>query len=68
MRRLVLGWKQCGHEKRLKARVMVYADDLVILCRGTAMRAKEEMQRIMTELKLTVNEKKTRIARVQEEC
>ena len=32
------GWKQCGHEKRLKARVVVYADDFVILCRGTAMR------------------------------
>jgi hypothetical protein len=31
------------------------------------MRAKEQMQRIMTALKLTVNEKKTRIARVPEE-
>ena len=67
MRRFVLGWKQCGHEKRLKARVVVYADDFVILCGGTAMRAKEQMQRIMTALKLTVNEKKTRIARVPEE-
>jgi RNA-directed DNA polymerase len=64
MRRFVLGWKQCGHEKRLKARVVVYADDFVILCRGTATRAKEQMQKIMTALKLTVNEKKTRIARV----
>ena len=62
MRRFVLGWKQCGHEKRLKARVVVYADDFVILCRGTATRAKEQMQKIMTALKLTVNEKKTRIA------
>ena len=51
MRRFVLGWKQCGHEKRLKARVVVYADDFVILCRGTAMRAKEQMQRIMTALR-----------------
>jgi len=31
------------------------------------MRAKEQMQRIMTALKLTVNEKKTRIARVPKE-
>ena len=31
------------------------------------MRAKEQMQKIMTALKLTVNEKKTRIARVPEE-
>jgi RNA-directed DNA polymerase len=67
MRRFVLAWKQFGHEKELKARVVVYADDFVILCRGTAMRAKEQMQRIMTALKLTVNEKKTRIARVPEE-
>ena len=27
------GLEQCGHEKRLKARVVVYADDFVILCR-----------------------------------
>ena len=67
MRRFVLGWKQSGQEKRLKARVVVYADDFVILCRGTAMQAKEQMQRIMIALKLTVNEKKTRIARVPEE-
>ena len=66
-RRFVLAWKQFGHEKELKARVVVYADDFVILCRGTAMRAKEQMQRIMTALKLTVNEKKTRIARVPKE-
>ena len=67
MRRFVLGWKQRGHEARLKARIVVYADDFVILCRGTATRAMEEMRKIMTALKLTVNEKKTRIARVPEE-
>ena len=43
------------------------ATHLVILCRGTATRAKEQMQKIMIALKLTVNEKKTRIARVPEE-
>jgi len=67
MRRFVLGWKQRGYEKHLKARVVVYADDFVILCRGNAVRAKEQMQKIMTALKLTVNEKKTRIAHVPEE-
>jgi RNA-directed DNA polymerase len=29
MRRFVLGWKQLGHEKRLKAYIINYADDLV---------------------------------------
>ncbi len=67
MRRFVLGWKQGGHQERLKARVVVYADDFVILCRGNAAQAKEQMGKIMKVLKLTVNEKKTRIARVPEE-
>ena len=34
MRRFVLGWKQLGHERRLRAYVVNYADDLVICCRG----------------------------------
>ena len=34
MRRFVLGWKKLGHEKRLKAYIVNYADDLVICCRG----------------------------------
>lgn len=67
MRRFVLGWKQRGCEAQLKARVVVYADDFVILCRGTAAQAREQMQKIMSALKLTVNDNKTRIARVPEE-
>src|SRR5499433_308268 len=33
MRRFVLGWKKFGHEKRWKAQIVNYADDLVICCR-----------------------------------
>src|SRR6201988_791426 len=33
MRRFVLGWKKLGHEKRWKAYIVNYADDLVICCR-----------------------------------
>jgi group II intron reverse transcriptase/maturase len=67
MRRFVMGWKQGGHEARHRARVVVYADDFVILCRGSAELAKEQMGKIMKALKLTVNESKTRVARVPEE-
>jgi RNA-directed DNA polymerase len=61
MRRFVLGWKNLGHEKRLAARLVNYADDLVICCRGRAEEALAIMRNIMTRLELTVNETKTRV-------
>jgi group II intron reverse transcriptase/maturase len=66
MRRFVLGWKKLGHEKRLAAYIVNYADDLVICCRGRAEEALARMRDIMTKLKLTVNETKTRVIRVCE--
>ena len=33
MRRFVLGWKMLGLEQKLGSRLVIYADDLVILCR-----------------------------------
>jgi RNA-directed DNA polymerase len=67
MRRFVLGWKKLGWEEKLQAKVVVYADDFVILCRGNATEARSQMQGMMTTLKLTVNEQKTRTCRVPEE-
>jgi RNA-directed DNA polymerase len=67
MRRFVLGWKTLGHERRLGACIVNYADDLVICCRGTAEEALAEMRVMMTRLKLTVNETKTRVAKLPEE-
>jgi len=64
MRRFVLGWKKLGHEKRLQARIVNYADDLVICCRGQAEEALARMRDIMTKLKLTVNETKTRVCKL----
>jgi len=61
MRRFVLGWKELGHEARLKARIVNYADDFVICCRGTAHEAALVMRRMMSGLKLTVNESKTQV-------
>src|SRR5258707_15846185 len=67
MRRFVLGWKKLGHEKRLSAYIVNYADDLVICCRGRAEEALARMRDIMTKLKLTVNETKTRVCKLPEE-
>lgn len=61
MRRFVLGWKTGGHEQRLAARIVNYADDFVICCRGTAAQALTVMRDMMSRLKLTVNEAKTRV-------
>jgi RNA-directed DNA polymerase len=67
MRRFVLGWKQLGHERRLRAYIVNYADDLVICCRANAEEALATMRRIMGKLKLTVNETKTRVCKLPEE-
>ena len=67
MRRFVKGWKTGGHERRLDARIVNYADDFVICCRGTADEAMAVMRGMMSKLKLTVNETKTRLCRLPEE-
>ena len=67
MRRFLLGWKQGGWERKLRARIINYADDFVILCRGPAESARAVMEKMMQKLKLTVNQQKTRICKVPEE-
>jgi group II intron reverse transcriptase/maturase len=67
MRRFVLGWKQLGHERRLDAHIVNYADDFVICCRGSAAEAMAVMRGMMERLKLTVHETKTRLCRVPDE-
>jgi len=65
MRRFVLGWKKLGLDKILGAKIVTYADDLVILCRrGMAEDALVRMRDLMGKLKLAVNEEKTRICTV----
>jgi RNA-directed DNA polymerase len=67
MRRFILGWKTLGHQQRLDARIVNYADDFVICCRGTAEEAMVVMRDMMGRLKLTVNESKTQLCRVPDE-
>ena len=67
MRRFVLGWKVLGHERRLGAKVVNFADDLRICCRGSGEEAMAVMRELMQRLKLPVNETKTRLVRVPDE-
>ena len=67
MRRFLLGWKQQGWEQKLRAHIVNYADDFVILCRQKAAEAQVQMARMMEKLKLEVNQQKTRICHVPEE-
>jgi group II intron reverse transcriptase/maturase len=67
MRRFVLGWKVLGHERRLGAHIVNYADDFVICCRGNAEATMEVMRAMMGRLGLAVNEDKTGICRLPDE-
>jgi RNA-directed DNA polymerase len=67
MRRFVVGWQALGHEQRLDAHIVNYADDFVICCRGTALEAMTAMRSMMSKLRLTVNETKTRLCHLPEE-
>ncbi len=68
MRRFILAWKVQGHQRRLDARIVNYADDFVICTPGgLADEAMVEMREIMGKLRLTVNEKKTRRCVLPEE-
>ncbi len=68
MRRFVLGWKVLGHERRLGAYIVNYADDFVICCQsGNAQAAMEVMRSMMERLGLAVNEAKSGIRRIPDE-
>ena len=66
-RRFILGWAALGHAQRFDARIVNYADDFVICCRGKADEALAAMRDLMSKLKLTVNESKTRWCKVPAE-
>jgi RNA-directed DNA polymerase len=66
MRRLVLGWKRLGYERRFDARIVSYADDLVICCRHQAEEALVALRQVASRIGLTVNEDKTHVCRLPE--
>lgn len=61
MNRFLKYWRQNGLGEKLKAHVVVYADDLVILSRGFAREAHEVLRHVMTRIGLAVNETKTKL-------
>jgi RNA-directed DNA polymerase len=67
MRRFIQGWKQLGYETALKARIVNFADDFVILCANTGKQAEEAMRTLMGKLHLEINSEKTRLCRLSEE-
>jgi group II intron reverse transcriptase/maturase len=67
MRRFILGWKRLGYERQYGARIVNYADDLVICCQHNAASALESMATMMGRLGLTLNETKTHICHLPEE-
>lgn len=61
MNRFLKYWRLQGKGEQYRAKVVAYADDFVILCRGSAEQARDWTQEVMTRLGLTLNQQKTRI-------
>lgn len=67
--RLLKTWKRYGLERHLRARIINYADDLVILCRDRfgAETALKSLRWIVERLGLRLNEQKTHLRNAHEE-
>ncbi len=60
IRRFLKCWEQREFPRKLRAQIVNYADDFVILCHGTAKQAHGAAAQIIEQLKLTLNSEKTR--------
>jgi len=60
-------WKMKRVEERMEARLVRYADDLLVVCRGNAHKILEGIKKVIEGLKLTLNEDKTKIVDVRKE-
>lgn len=63
MRRFLLAWAR-RPESQWRARIVNYADDFVICCRGTARQSLSTARDLLTRIGLTLNEVKTRVCEV----
>ena len=65
--RLLKAWKKFDLEAKLRARIINYADDLVIVCRSRAEEALTWLRWITAKLGLGLNEAKTRVCDAERE-
>lgn len=67
-RRFILTWEKFGYAKRLHARIVKYADDMVICCRPPGGELPMVlMSGFMMRLGLTVNEEETALVKLPEQ-
>ena len=59
-------WERYGLQRQLGARIVRYADDIVVLCRKHPERAMTVLRQILERLGLTLNEMKTKIVNTYE--
>ena len=59
-------WKAKEIEEKMRARLVRYADDFVVLCKGKTERILEGIKRTTNHLGLSLNEKKTRVVEAGE--
>jgi RNA-directed DNA polymerase len=67
MNRYLRAWRTEGKGCAFQARIVNYADDFVILSRGWAAEALVWTRNMMTDLGLTLNERKTRLCQAHRE-
>jgi RNA-directed DNA polymerase len=67
MNRFLKHWRLSGCGEALRAHVVSYADDFVILSRGYAAEALAWTKAVMTKLGLTLNETKTSVKNARQE-
>ncbi len=68
MRRFLLGWKKLGYARRFRAETVNYADDLRVLGKAPAAEMLAAVERLMSRLKLPINERKTQCLRCPDEA
>jgi RNA-directed DNA polymerase len=67
MNRFLKAWRQQKKAQEFRARIVVYADDFVILSRGRAPEALEWTRGVMERIGLTLNDAKTSIRNARTE-
>jgi RNA-directed DNA polymerase len=67
MNRFLKHWRLTGRGEAFRAHVVAYADDFVILSRGSAAEALTWTQAVMTKLGLKLNEAKTSLKNARQE-